>query len=74
MSQKEKHNCLCNLSESESKLMRELLDTYHGIKMMSRLIRWTFLLVLVFVVDLASLLDNLGRVFSSVKKGIFSLH
>lgn len=73
MAQKGK-NCVCDLSETDVKLIRELLETYHGIKMMSRLIRWTFLVVLVFVVDVANLLDNVGRVFSSIKKGILSIH
>lgn len=54
--------------------MRELLETYQGIRMMSRLIRWTFLVVLVFVVDVANLLDNVSRIFSGIKKGLLSLH
>lgn len=73
MSQKGK-NYLADFSETDAKLMRELLETYQGIKMMSRLIRWTFLVVLVFVVDVANLLDNVGRLFSSLKKGLLSLH
>ncbi|EYS91994.1 hypothetical protein X471_00275 [Bartonella bacilliformis str. Heidi Mejia] len=47
------------LTESEKELLQEMMSTYQGMKLMSRLTRWIVLIVFLLVLDLERLLNAL---------------
>ncbi|MET3590376.1 hypothetical protein ABID23_001482, partial [Bartonella silvatica] len=58
------------LSDTERQLLHEMIETYQGLKMMSRIVKWFTFIVFMFVIDFARLMDALESVFSHLKKWI----
>ncbi|WP_254493654.1 hypothetical protein [Bartonella sp. B1099] len=59
-----------DLSETEQRLLHEMIETYQGLKMMSCLIKWIAFIVFMFVIDLSRFMDALDNHFSHFKKWI----
>ncbi|WP_052471637.1 hypothetical protein [Bartonella bacilliformis] len=49
------------LVESEKEPLQEMMSTYQGMKLMSRLTRWIVLIIFLLVLDLERLLNALDR-------------
>ncbi|WP_273760780.1 hypothetical protein [Bartonella sp. ML70XJBT.G] len=63
-----KTNNTKQLTETEQQLLHEMIETYQGIKMMSRFMKWIALIVFMFVIDLARFMEALENSLSHVKK------
>ncbi|WP_175868728.1 hypothetical protein [Bartonella gabonensis] len=59
-----------DLSETEQRLLHEMIETYQGLKMMSRIMKWLAFIVFMFVMDFSRFMDALGNSFSHLKKWI----
>ncbi|WP_375618525.1 MULTISPECIES: hypothetical protein [unclassified Bartonella] len=59
-----------DLSETERQLLHEMIETYQGLKMMSRFMKWIAFIVFMFVIDFARLMDALDNILSHLKKWI----
>lgn len=57
-----------DLSETERQLLHEMIETYQGLKMMSRIMKWLAFIVFILVMDFARLMDALDNIFSHLKK------
>lgn len=57
-----------DLSETERQLLHEMIETYQGLKMMSRIMKWIAFIVFMLVMDFARLMDALDNIFSHLKK------
>ncbi|EJF83083.1 hypothetical protein [Bartonella rattimassiliensis] len=57
-----------DLSETERQLLHEMIETYQGLKMMSRIMKWIAFIVFILVMDFARLMDALDNIFSHLKK------
>ncbi|WP_354188968.1 hypothetical protein [Bartonella silvatica] len=55
---------------TERQLLHEMIETYQGLKMMSRIVKWFTFIVFMFVIDFARLMDALESIFSYLKKWI----
>lgn len=58
------------LSETEQQLLHEMIETYQGLKMMSRFIKLVAFIIFMFVIDFARLMDSLDNILSHLKKWI----
>ncbi|WP_254473145.1 MULTISPECIES: hypothetical protein [unclassified Bartonella] len=59
-----------DLTETEQQLLHEMIETYQGLKMMSRIMKWLAFIVFMFVIDLSRFIDALDNHFSHFKKWI----
>ncbi|WP_273718489.1 MULTISPECIES: hypothetical protein [Bartonella] len=58
------------LTQTERQLLHEMIETYQGLKMMSRIVKWLAFIVFMFVIDFSRFVDALGNSFSHLKKWI----
>ncbi|MFT4344917.1 hypothetical protein ACMY46_04910 [Bartonella bacilliformis] len=56
------------LTESEKELLQEMISTYQGMKLMSRLTRWIVLIIFLLVLDLERLMKALDTIFTHLKQ------
>ncbi len=47
-----------------------MIETYQGLKMMSRFMKWIAFIVFMFVIDFARLMDALDNILSHLKRWI----
>nr|WP_246588271.1 hypothetical protein [Bartonella raoultii] len=59
-----------DLTEKERQLLLEMLETYQGLKMMSRLMKWGAFAVFIFVMDFSRFIDAIENSFSHLKRWI----
>ncbi|PIT67897.1 hypothetical protein [Bartonella tribocorum] len=59
-----------DLSGTERRLLQEMIETYQGLKMMSRIIKWIALFVFMCVMDFFRFREILENIFSHLKKWI----
>ncbi|EJF76272.1 hypothetical protein MCO_01629 [Bartonella sp. DB5-6] len=59
-----------DLTETEQQLLHEMIETYQGLKMMSRIMKWLAFIVFMFIIDFARIMDALDNIFSHLKKWI----
>ncbi|WP_175869622.1 hypothetical protein [Bartonella gabonensis] len=59
-----------DLTETEQQLLHEMIETYQGLKMMSRIMKWIAFIVFMFVMDFSRFIDALENSFSHLKKWI----
>ncbi|WP_375695211.1 hypothetical protein [Bartonella sp. AC90GZZY] len=59
-----------DLTETEQQLLHEMIETYQGLKMMSRIMKLIAFIVFMFVIDFSRLMDALDNIFSHLKKWI----
>ncbi|WP_317993814.1 hypothetical protein [Bartonella gliris] len=59
-----------DLTETEQQLLHEMIETYQGVKMMSRIMKWLAFIIFMFVIDFARIMDALDNIFSHIKKWI----
>ncbi|PIT67861.1 hypothetical protein [Bartonella tribocorum] len=59
-----------DLSETERQLLHEMIETYQGLKMMSRIIKWIALFIFMCVMDFSRFIETLENTFSHLKKWI----
>nr|WP_275064884.1 MULTISPECIES: hypothetical protein [Bartonella] len=59
-----------NLSQTERQLLHEMIETYQGLKMMSRIIKWIALFIFMCVMDFSRFVDAVENSFSHLKKWI----
>nr|WP_273722185.1 MULTISPECIES: hypothetical protein [unclassified Bartonella] len=57
-----------DLSETEQRLLHEMIETYQGLKMMSRIMKWIAFIIFIFVMDLSRFIDAIDNSFSHFKK------
>ncbi|WP_375647163.1 hypothetical protein [Bartonella sp. CR84HXZ] len=57
-----------DLTEKEQQLLHEMIETYQGLKMMSRIMKLIAFIVFVFIIDFARFMDTLESIFSHLKK------
>ncbi|MCZ2203983.1 hypothetical protein [Bartonella sp. A05] len=57
-----------NLTEAEKKLLQEMINTYQGVKMMSRCMKWIMFIIFLIILDFARLMDALDSIFTHLKK------
>nr|WP_275065136.1 hypothetical protein [Bartonella sp. ML70XJBT] len=57
-----------NLSETERRLLHEMIETYQGLKMMSGIMKWITFIIFIFVMDLSRFIDAIENSFSHFKK------
>ncbi|WP_375644071.1 hypothetical protein [Bartonella sp. AP83NXGY] len=57
-----------DLSQTERQLLHEMIETYQGLKMMSRIMKWLLLIIFVFILDFAHLIDALDNIFLHLKQ------
>uniref|UniRef100_UPI0035CFAD9F hypothetical protein n=1 Tax=unclassified Bartonella TaxID=2645622 RepID=UPI0035CFAD9F len=55
-------------TEKEQQLLHEMIETYQGLKMMSRIMKWLLLIIFVFILDFARLIDALDNIFLHLKQ------
>nr|WP_244875596.1 hypothetical protein [Bartonella bacilliformis] len=55
------------MTEAEKKLLQDMISTYQGMKMMSRLTRWIVLIIFLFILDLERLMNALDTIFTHLK-------
>ncbi|MET3560718.1 hypothetical protein ABID39_001427 [Bartonella japonica] len=67
---KKQHRKDEDLSETEQQLLHEMIETYQGLKMMSRIMKWIAFIIFMFVIDFARLMDALDNILSYFKKWI----
>ncbi|WP_208541786.1 hypothetical protein [Bartonella capreoli] len=61
-----------DLTEKEQQLLHEMIETYQGLKMMSRLMKLIAFIVFMLVIDFSSFVDAVENSFSHLKKWITS--
>ncbi|SSZ38879.1 Uncharacterised protein [Bartonella grahamii] len=59
-----------DLTEKEQQLLHEMIETYQGLKMMSRLMKLIAFIVFMLVIDFSSFVDAVENSFSHLKKWI----
>ncbi|WP_254493488.1 hypothetical protein [Bartonella sp. B1099] len=59
-----------DLTETEQQLLHEMIETYQGLKMMSRIMKWLAFIVFTFVIDFSRLMNALDNILSHFKKWI----
>ncbi|WP_375657815.1 hypothetical protein, partial [Bartonella sp. CL436QHHD] len=57
-----------DLTEKEQQLLHEMIETYQGLKMISRIMKWLLLIIFVFILDFAHLIDALDNIFLHLKQ------
>ncbi|SPU27793.1 Uncharacterised protein [Candidatus Bartonella washoeensis] len=57
-----------DLTEKEQQLLHEMINTYQGLKMMSRFMKWLAFIIFMFVIDFARLMDAIDNIFSHFKR------
>ncbi|WP_375610342.1 MULTISPECIES: hypothetical protein [unclassified Bartonella] len=55
-------------SKDKDLILHEMIETYQGLKMMSRIMKWLLLIIFVFILDIARLIDALDNIFSHLKQ------
>ncbi|WP_026017328.1 hypothetical protein [Bartonella birtlesii] len=59
-----------DLTETEQRLLHEMIETYQGLKMMSRIMKWIAFIIFMFVMDFSRFVDAVENSFSHLKKWI----
>ncbi|WP_375707609.1 hypothetical protein [Bartonella sp. AA1HLJMS] len=57
-----------DLTETEQQLLHEMIETYQGLKMMSRIMKLIAFILFMFVIDFARLMDALDNILSHLKQ------
>ncbi len=58
------------LTEKEQQLLHEMIETYQGLKMMSRIMKLIAFILFMFVIDFSRFVDAVENSFSHLKKWI----
>ncbi|GAA5099240.1 hypothetical protein [Bartonella acomydis] len=67
---KKRNNQEKELTQAEQQLLHEMIETYQGLKMMSRFMKWLAFILFIFVIDLSRFIDAIENSFSHFKKWI----
>ncbi|SSZ40141.1 Uncharacterised protein [Bartonella grahamii] len=59
-----------DLTEKEQQLLHEMIETYQGLKMMSRIMKLIAFIVFMLVIDFSRFVDAIENSFSHLKKWI----
>ncbi|WP_375702465.1 hypothetical protein [Bartonella sp. AA89HNZF] len=59
-----------DLTETEQQLLHEMIETYQGLKMMSRIMKLIAFILFMFVIDFARFVDAIENSFSHLKRWI----
>ncbi|WP_406604321.1 hypothetical protein [Bartonella gliris] len=57
-----------DLTETEQQLLHEMIETYQGVKMMSRIMKWLAFIIFMFVIDFARIMDALDNILTHLKR------
>ncbi len=60
-----------DLIEKEQQLLHEMIETYQGLKMMSRIMKLIAFIVFMFIIDFARCVDAIENSFSHLKTLVF---
>ncbi|WP_332061126.1 hypothetical protein [Bartonella sp. CB74] len=61
----EKHT---ELTDAEKEMLQEIIVTYQSVKMMSRFMKWIALIIFLFILEFARLMDALDSIFTHLKQ------
>ncbi|WP_375674992.1 MULTISPECIES: hypothetical protein [unclassified Bartonella] len=56
------------LTETEQQLLHEMIETYQGLKMMSRIMKLIAFILFMFVIDFSRCVDAIENSFSHLKR------
>ncbi|WP_035011646.1 hypothetical protein [Bartonella vinsonii] len=56
------------LTENERQLLYEMINTYQGLKMMSRCVKWIAFIIFMFIIDFARIMDALDNILTHLKR------
>ncbi|WP_375621447.1 hypothetical protein [Bartonella sp. AA97HXZ] len=59
-----------DLTETEQQLLHEMIETYQGLKMMSRIMKLIAFILFMFVIDFSRCVDTIENSFSHLKRWI----
>ncbi|WP_375607550.1 MULTISPECIES: hypothetical protein [unclassified Bartonella] len=59
-----------DLTETEQQLLHEMIETYQGLKMMSRIMKWIAFILFMFVIDFSRFVDAIENSFLHLKRWI----
>ncbi len=59
-----------DLTETEQQLLHEMIETYQGLKMMSRIMKWIAFILFMFVIDFSRCVDAIENSFLHLKRWI----
>ncbi|WP_375683297.1 hypothetical protein [Bartonella sp. AP3QHHD] len=59
-----------DLTETEQQLLHEMIETYQGLKMMSRIMKLIAFILFMFVIDFSRCVDAIENSFSHLKRWI----
>ncbi|WP_375616647.1 hypothetical protein [Bartonella sp. AP58NXGY] len=59
-----------DLTETEQQLLHEMIETYQGLKMMSRFMKWIAFILFMFVIDFSRFVDAIENSFLHLKRWI----
>ncbi|WP_375637227.1 MULTISPECIES: hypothetical protein [unclassified Bartonella] len=59
-----------DLTETEQQLLHEMIETYQGLKMMSRFMKWIAFILFMFIIDFSRCVDAIENSFSHLKRWI----
>ncbi|WP_336288624.1 hypothetical protein [Bartonella sp. CB60] len=63
----EKHT---ELTDAEKEMLQEIIVTYQSVKMMSRFMKWIVLIIVLFILEFARLMDALDNILTHLKQWI----
>ncbi|WP_332061018.1 hypothetical protein [Bartonella sp. CB74] len=61
----EKHT---ELTDAEKEMLQEIIVTYQSVKMMSRFMKWIVLIIVLFILEFARLVDAVDDIFTHLKQ------
>ncbi|WP_375704260.1 hypothetical protein [Bartonella sp. AD328YNZD] len=59
-----------DLTETEQQLLHEMIETYQGLKMMSRIMKWIAFILFMFVIDFSRCVGAIENSFSHLERWI----
>ncbi|WP_336288546.1 hypothetical protein [Bartonella sp. CB60] len=63
----EKHT---ELTDAEKEMLQEIIVIYQSVKMMFRFMKWIALIIFLFILEFARLMDALDNIFTHLKQWI----
>ncbi|WP_455475695.1 hypothetical protein [Bartonella sp. B17] len=56
------------LTDAEKEMLQEMIVTYQSVKMMSRFMKWIVLIIFLFILEFARLIEAMDSIFAHLKQ------
>ncbi|GAA5111830.1 hypothetical protein GCM10023261_16270 [Bartonella jaculi] len=56
------------LTESEIQLLHEIINTYQGMKIVTRFVKWGVFIIFLLVIDFAHFIDAIDDIYAHLKQ------